>query len=195
MLYSVTVVFWAVGLLAIIYAYQKWSSYRAFRTAVAQHGCKRPPKYPHRDPFFGTDLLRERKRLSDEGRLMRSFGPIFERLGKTYEEKYFDITIINTMEARNFQQVTALGFKDYGKANLVSSARMFGKGILTQDGAVWKHSRDLVKPTFARSEISDVEMFGFHFDRFLEGIPRDGTTVDLQPPIHKLVCSLLASRL
>jgi len=119
---------------------------------------------------------------------MKSLGSHYQRLGKTYQEKFFDLTIINTMEARNIQQVTALGFNDYSKASLGDANPMFGYGILNQEGAVWKHSRNLVKPTFARSEIADVAMFEFHFERFLEGIPRNGNTVDLQQPIHKLVC-------
>lgn len=187
MLYSIIIVLWAIGLLAVIYSYQKWTSYRAFRAAAVQHGCKRPPKYPHRDPFFGTDLVKERRIASEAGRLLSSQAKYFERCGKTYEEKFFDVTIINTMEARNIQQVTALGFHDWAKANLISSAPMFGKGILFQDGAAWKHSRDIVKPTFSRAELSDVDFFGYHVDRFLEGIPLDGTTVDLQLPLHKLV--------
>ncbi|KAE9373609.1 cytochrome P450 [Stipitochalara longipes BDJ] len=186
MLYSLTVILWATALLSIVYFYQKWTSYKAFRAAALQHGCKRPPKYPHTEPFFGTDLLRERNKLKKEGRLMRSLGAHYELLGKTYQERFFDLTIINTKEARNIQQVTALGFNDYSKASLAGANPMFGNGILNQEGAVWKHSRGLVKPTFARSEIADVAMFEFHFERFLGGIPRDGTTIDLQLPIHKL---------
>jgi hypothetical protein len=187
MLYSFTVVLWITGILAIVYSYQKWTSYKAFRAAAVQHGCKRPPKYPHKDPFFGTDLLIERKKRKEEGQLLRSLGAHYNLLGKTYQEKFFDLTVINTMEARNIQQVTAISFADYGKVNVVDLDPMLGKGILTADGSIWKHARGLVKPTFARSEIADVAMFEFHFDRFLEGIPCDGTTVDLQLPIHKLV--------
>jgi cytochrome P450 len=187
MLNSLKFTLWATGLLVIVYFYGKWTSYKAFRAAATQQGCKRPPKYPHRDPIFGTDLLRERKKLMGEGRFRKSLGQHYEMLGKTYQEKFFNLTIINTMEPRNIQQVTALGFPDYTKTNLVNTAPMFGKGILSQEGAVWKHSRGLVKPTFARSEISGVAMFEFHFERFLEGIPRNGATVDLQLPIHKMV--------
>ncbi|KAN0098399.1 cytochrome P450 family protein [Hyaloscypha variabilis] len=186
MLYTATVLLWAFALLSTVYFYKKWASYKAFRAAALQHGCKRPPKYPHTDPFFGTDTLRERNKLKKQGRLLRSLGAHYERLGKTYQEKFFDLTVINTMEPRNFQQVTALGFGDYSKASFADAYPMFGDGILNQEGAVWKHSRNLVKPTFARSEIADVAMFEFHFERFLEGIPRDRTTIDLQQPIHKL---------
>jgi hypothetical protein len=192
MLHSITLILWAAGLSGLIYSYRKWASYRAFRAAALQHGCKRPPKYPHTDPFFGTDLVRDRKKFAAEGRFLKSNEQIFDRLGvKTYEERFFDVSIIATKEARNFQQVAALSFHDYGKANLISTAAMIGNGILFQDGPVWKHSRNLIKPTFARSEISDAAMFGRHLNRFLEGIPRDGTTIDLQVPLHRLVSAPL----
>jgi cytochrome P450 len=123
----------------------------------------------------------------EAGRLMRTHAGFFDLYGKTYEEKFFDVRRINTMQAQNFQQITALNFNDYGKANLISTVPMMGKGILFHDGPIWKRSRDMIKPTFARVEISDVESFSYHFDRFLEGIPRDGTTIDLQGPLHNLV--------
>lgn len=187
MLYSVPVIFWVIGLLFVRYSYKKWTSYRAVRAAEAQHGCKPPPKYPHRDPFFGIDLLKERKTAVGAGRLMRTQAEWFDLCGKTYEEKFFDVKVINTMQAQNILQITALSFNDYGKANLISTAPMTGKGILFHDGVIWKRSRDMIKPTFARTEISDVALLQYHFDRFLDMIPRDGTTIDLQDPLHNLV--------
>jgi hypothetical protein len=128
MLYSIAVILWVAGLLAVAYSYQQWSLYRAFRAAAVKHGCKRRPKYPHRDLFFGTDLMNERRIASEAGRLLSSQAKYFELYGKTYKEKFFDVMIINTMdtEARNIQQVTPLGFQDYGKANLIGSAPIFG---------------------------------------------------------------------
>ena len=113
----------------------------------------------------------------------------FELHGKTFEEQFFDTKIINTMEAANIQQVAALSFQDWGKssAKTASSSPFLGRGIFSEDGAFWKHSRDLIKPTFARSEISDVNSLGLFVDRLLDLIPRDGTTIDIQPLIHKLV--------
>jgi hypothetical protein len=110
-----------------------------------------------------------RRIASEAGRLLSSQAKYFELCGKTYQENFFDVMIINIMEARNIQQVTALSFQDYGKANLINSAPMLGKGILFQGSAAWKHSRGIVKPTFSRVELSDVNFFGYHVDRFPVG--------------------------
>ena len=113
----------------------------------------------------------------------------FDLYGKTFEERFFDTKIINTMEAANIQQAAALSFQDWGKSssrNAITSP-FLGRGIFSEDGAFWRSSRDLIKPTFARSEISDVNSLGLFVNRLLELIPRDGSTFDIQPLVHKLV--------
>ena len=179
----------AVSLLACVYIYQKWSTYTSFRAAAVQHGCQRPRKYPHSDPIWGYDLHRERTKATQSGNLMKLYERHFELYGKTFEEQFFNTKVINTMEAANIQQAAALSFQDWGKLSSrnASSSPFLGRGIFSEDGAFWKHSRDLIKPTFARSEISDVNSLGVFVDRLLDLIPHDGTTVDIQPLIHKLV--------
>ena len=114
----------------------------------------------------------------------------FKLYGKTFEEQFFSTKIINTMEAANIQQATALSFHDWGKSpsRNASSFPFLGRGIFSEDGAFWKYSRDMVKPTFARSEISDVDSVSIFVNRLLDLIPRDESTIDIQPLIHKLVC-------
>ena len=120
---------------------------------------------------------------------MKLYEGHFELYGKTFEEQFFDTKVINTMEAANIQQAAALSFKDWGKVSsrITSSSPFFGRGIFSEDGAFWKHSRDLIKPTFARVEISDVNSLGIFVDRLFKLIPRDGSLIDIQPLIHKLV--------
>ena len=100
------------------------------------------------------------------------------------------------MEAANIQQVASTSFQDWGKvaSRSSSASAVLGKGIFSEDGVFWKHSRDLIKPTFARSEISDVNSLGAFVDHFLELIPHDGTTIDIQPLMHKLVKTPLRPR-
>ncbi len=120
---------------------------------------------------------------------MKLYERHFEIYGKTFEEQFFGTKIINTMEPANIQQVTALAFQDWGKSpsRNRSWGPFLGKGIFTEDGPVWKHSRQLIKPTFARSEISDVDSLDGYVDRFIELIPRDESMIDIQPLLHKLV--------
>lgn len=113
----------------------------------------------------------------------------FDLYGKTFEEQFFNTRIISTMEAVNIQQVTALSFRDWGKSSSrnASASPFLGRGIFSEDGALWKQSRGMIKPLFARSAISDVDSLGVFVDRLFKIIPRDGTTVNIQPLLHRLV--------
>ncbi len=58
---------------------------------------------------------------------------------------------------------------------------LLGDGIFTQDGAAWKHSRELLKPQFTRNQYRDLDLFREHVDNLISCIPPDGKPVDLQP--------------
>lgn len=186
---TLTLIFWLASTLFGGFIYQKWSAYSLFRAAAIQHGCQRPRKYPHLDPIWGYDLYRERATATQCGQLMRLYMSHFDLYCKTFEERFFDTKIINTMEAANIQQVAALSFRDWGKSSSrdASASLFLGRGIFSENGALWKYSRDLIKPLFARSEISDVNNLGVFVDRLFELIPQDGSTFDIQPLLHKLV--------
>ncbi len=184
-----TIILWPAFLLICVFIYHKWSAYTTFQKAVTQHGCQRPRKYPHLDPIWGYDLYCERAEATQRGQLMKLYMRHFHLHGKTFEERFFNTKIINTMEAANIQQVAALSFQDWGKSSSRNAAvsPFLGRGIFSEDGAFWKHSRNLIKPLFARSEISDVNSLGVFVDRLFELIPRDGAMFDIQPLLHKLV--------
>lgn len=187
MLLSATILFCCTAILVLVYIYEKWTSYRVFRAAAIQHGCKRPPKFPHRDQIWGTDLLKLRMKAAEEGRQSKFGLELFNTIGTTFEENFLGTKVYNTTEVQNLQQVGTTAFNDYGKPAVAFFMPFLGEGIFSLDGAPWKHSRDLIKPIFSRSEISDVNTLGIHVDRFLDKIPCDGTTIDLQPLVHNLV--------
>ena len=63
-----------------------------------------------------------------------------------------------------------------------------GRGIMCSDGALWEHSRTLIKPTFARAQIADLHLTAFdvHVRNLIQLIPKDETTIDLQPLFARL---------
>jgi len=62
---------------------------------------------------------------------------------------------------------------------------LMGSGIFTQDGAQWKHSRDLLRPQFASNRYQNFEEIKTSVERLLDQIPEDGI-VDLQPLFFRL---------
>ena len=65
---------------------------------------------------------------------------------------------------------------------------LFGRAIMTMDGDYHQRSRAIVRPTFAKSKVSDFELIEKLSDLFLAQLPTDGSTIDLQPLFLSLVC-------
>lgn len=174
----------------IRYFYRRWTRTYAYRATALKYGCQEPTKYPHK-LRYGIDMLRSRMAAIKAGRYNRLYLEHYQKYGKTWEENLAGTKVINSMEPANFQQVASLSFQDYGKLAMRTKALspFLGNGIFSQDGASWKHSRDLIKPLFMRAELSDIDSFKVCVDRFLNLIPRDGSTVDLHPLLLKLVGS------
>ena len=164
-----------------------WISYTRNRRL---RGCQEAPRYPHKDPFFGLDLLikdtKEHTKCVYLAEIMRQYAVY----GKTHEIRFLNARMIRTMDPRNIQAVLGLNAKDFGLQPLREGLAMplFDHGINTTDGEAWQHSRSLIKPTFSRVEICNLSSLESHFGRLLDLLPQDGSEVDLQPLISRLVC-------
>jgi cytochrome P450 len=64
-------------------------------------------------------------------------------------------------------------------------APLLGNGIFTQEGAQWKHSRELLRRQFVRTQYRNLDHFREHNDNLIATIPEQGV-VDLQPLFFKL---------
>jgi len=179
----------AVLTVALGILYPKWRRNAKIRSLKQQHGCKEPRKYPHKDPVWGSDMVEERKKAMKEGRFFKLYDTQFELYGRTFEEIWRGKPLINTIEPANVQKVAALAHEDYGKdpERLMAQAPFMGPSILSQHGPAWKRARTLVTPIFARAELSDIDHLASYTDRFMELLPNDGSMVDIQPLVRRLV--------
>lgn len=191
MLESVYAAVWALGLLTCLYACKEWSAHATFRRAMLQSGCQRPRRYPHRDPIWGYDLYRLREQALKAGYFYQLYELHFKLHGKTFEELFLGAKVINTMELDNIQRVAVYSFQDWRKSASRNRnnpfSQVFGEGIFSQDGPAWKHSREMIKPLFTRSEIADLSPLPTYTDRLIGLLPRDGRTTNVQPLLHKFV--------
>jgi cytochrome P450 len=73
---------------------------------------------------------------------------------------------------------------DFGARRAVF-APLLGNGIFTQDGPAWKHSRELLRKQFIRTQYQNLDHFREHVDNLLERLPVDGV-IDLQPLFFSL---------
>jgi cytochrome P450 len=92
-----------------------------------------------------------------------------------------------TRDPKNVQAVFGTQHDDWDISPLRAQAFMpfLGEGIFTSVGAKWKHSRALVRPQFAKDQISNLAMIEEHVQTLLDCLKTrsDGWTskLDLQP--------------
>lgn len=149
------------------------------------NGCMPAVSYPHRDPIFGLDLFFEGIKLLKVGKFLSRAQQRYELVNNgvnTYTQLVLGDRVIVTREPENIKTVLAAKFRDFefSHRRKDSCAPILGRGIFTTDGKEWEASRALLRPSFARSLVGDLEVFETHASKMIARIPRDGSTVDLQ---------------
>lgn len=81
--------------------------------------------------------------------------------GGTFTQKIFARNIISTVDPENLKALLATQFKDFCLGNRHQEFDpLLGDGIFTLDGAGWTHSRGLLRPQFARDQVSTTQQPG-----------------------------------
>ena len=156
--------------------------------AIRENNCKLPPTLPQLDPFLGLDFVLQILSSLKQRKRNASFKELFEKYGSTFQSRTYYTTKIFTIEPKNLQAVFATDYDSWG----VEPVRLFyfgpfvGRGVMTTDGALWQHSRDLIRPTFSRVQVTNLSYYNVHVERFLKLIPTDESIVDLKPLFEKL---------
>ena len=147
----------------------------------SQHGCKPPARYPVWDPFLGIDVIYDAIRAVNRKTFMSEKRSHYEKYGNTHSSSLITLTTINTIEPENIKTVLSTNFKDFviGTPRRRVLRPIVANSILVADGEEWEHSRAFLKPSFSRSQVSDLATLEVHIKNLLEAIPRDGSTVDL----------------
>ena len=149
----------------------------------------RLPEVQALDSLFGTDLFFSISQADVAGHRSEAYRALHKRYGATFEMKAMSAVQLQTSHPENIQAICTSAFDDWGVGPM--RGRRFrpfmDSGIFMEDGTFWKHSRALVRPTFSRAEIADLDNFERYFQRFLRLIPADGTTFDILPLAKRLV--------
>ena len=174
---------------AVIRLYGFLRTYSVRASLICKYNCKPPKRYPHKEPILGLDLVYAIVQSAKEGRFLESLLQRHRTHGRTFQSTSFGKTIINTVEPKILSTVFATASDNFGVAPIRGppSGPLVGRGIFTTDGTEWNHSRGLIRPCFARTQVADLTLLEVHVDRLLELIPRDGSTVDLQALFSRMV--------
>ena len=177
------------------------------RQAIAL-GCRRPFQRPYKYPF-GVDLALRLMKADKENVVPDEIELIFNELGhETFEQNFLGTLNFVTIDPKNIQALLATQFNDFeiGEARRGTFFPMLGNGIFTSDGKNWRaillpsnvcaltlcreHSRALLRPQFARQQVSDLELEETHVQDLFKHLPTDtqGWTseVDLSPLFFRL---------
>lgn len=144
-----------------------------------------PFHLPIRDPFFGLDFIWGIYRSLIKHTSLEDMRQHYIQHGvNTIMINQIGPSAVSTIEPENVKCVLSTNFHDWeiGPIRKKGLGWFLGDGIFTSDGAAWHRSRELLRPSFARAQISDPELFEGHARSLVEALPKDGTTmVDLQP--------------
>jgi cytochrome P450 len=97
-----------------------------------------------------------------------------------------------TTDPKNIQAILATQFEDFelGPLRRGSLGPVVGDGIFTRDGKAWQHSRALLRPQFARGQVSDLKLEERHVQHLLQrlAVKTDSWTdeIDLAPLFFNL---------
>ena len=167
---------------------QKAQQYFKRLAIKRRYGCQPPPAAPSKDPFFGLDSVYRMLRSVKENKRNLSLKEQLDAYGYTFQSNLFGNTEFFSADPQNLQAVFATDFESFG----VQPMRLFvfkpliGKGIMTMDGSHWATSRGLLQPIFTRTQIINLSTFDTHVTRLIDLIPKDDSTVDLQPLFARL---------
>ncbi|CZR54539.1 related to n-alkane-inducible cytochrome P450 [Phialocephala subalpina] len=180
------------GVLSLVFWRASTAISRRRRATEAKHrGCEDPPTLP-RKGFLGLGRLSEVSKANKEGRTPQWFIEKFEEVGQdvhTFRASALDYELIVTRDPENARAIFQTNAREFE----ISPHRkdiwspLLGDGIFTAQGEAWKHSRQLLRPQFAREQISDLDVEEEHVQSLLNlsllRSDKDGWTraVDLAP--------------
>lgn len=159
------------------------------RALKRQHGCLPPKKLVFWDPILGLDhVIGNFKAYSQHALLERWMRGVTRHGTHTIRMKILGQNVFLTDDPENVKSMLATNFDHWslGRSRIEQMSAYLGMGIFTTEGAAWKHSREMLRPCFERSQVADISIMKKHTDRLINLIPKDGSTVDLQPLFHQL---------
>ncbi|KAL9109660.1 MAG: hypothetical protein Q9227_005698 [Pyrenula ochraceoflavens] len=188
-LQNVPATYQAIALALIIYLASRWwrltDQHKADEQFAIQHGCEPLKTWNAKWPM-GLDLFVKAFRYAKAEQILRFFLDVVERSGTTFEQNLLGARGIDTVEPRNIEALLSTQFNDFGLGlRPPTFYPLLGSGIFTQDGAQWKHSRELLRPQFLRNRNENFEQIKECVEALLDGIEAS-RTVDLQPLFFRL---------
>lgn len=130
------------------------------------------------------DLAYTNIRYAMSDHLMEFWDSLFilaPTMSRTVEMTMARQRLIFTADPENIKAILAAQFEDYGKGETFHQdwKPFLGDSIFTTDGDDWKKSRNLIRPQFIKSRVSDLDIFERHVHVLLSKIKGRGQQIDI----------------
>ena len=149
---------------------------------VVKHSCADATEVKQFDKPLGIGLLMQTVRAYRRQQYLEWWQIQLTELGHTFSFWLFGQRLYVTADPVNVQTMFSSSFEvfEHGPTRYAAGSPLVGDGIFVADGATWSAARALLRPSFARSQINDLDMLERHFQNLLQVLPADGDLVDLQ---------------
>ncbi|TLD31505.1 hypothetical protein PspLS_03029 [Pyricularia sp. CBS 133598] len=171
------------ALVAVVWIWQQVMVYNRRRKIKRDAGCLPAAKFPDWDPFLGIGFTYNMVKYDILGfQLMKNTVERLEKYGNTFTATAMGYKFVWTCEPENIKAVLSTQFDQFSnQGRSVGAEDFLGKGIFVSDGEHWQKSRALVRPNFARDQITDLVSVEERFQTLVSLLPKDGSTIDLLP--------------
>ncbi|KAI5963462.1 uncharacterized protein KGF55_002342 [Candida pseudojiufengensis] len=152
----------------------------------------KPETNPEGDGFYGFKLPFTMIQKKKEGKITDY---AYERYSfvknpdiPTFSFRIFTTKLYSTKDPENIKALLATQFNDFSLGLRHSQfLPLLGNGIFTLDNEGWKDSRQMLRPQFAREQISHVKMLEPHMQILFKHVRKNnGKTFDLQELFFRL---------
>lgn len=178
-----------VGPLFLYHIYSRIVYHLKARKYARVHGCKPPRADRHWDPILGLDFVIKTIHSSRHRYQLEDLQKRFQRIGTTFSTYVLGETLIFTDDPKNVQAVLATHFDDFdvGKLRKQCTWKLMEGSIFVADGALWAHSRAIIRPNFVRKQVADLELMEQYVQKLIGHLPGDGTPINIQEYFSRMV--------
>ena len=168
-----------VCLLAISIKQYQWM--RRVHSFAAKNCCANVKQVKQIDKPLGLAFILNMVRVYQEKRYLEWWQTLAVENGYTFSYWLLGQRIYVTADPENVKTIFSSSFEtfEHGPTRQAAGRPLVGNGIFVADGESWSAARALLRPSFAKSQINDLDMLERHFQNFLRVLPADGNLVDL----------------
>ena len=111
----------------------------------------------------------------------------FRQTGNTVEQCFIGDIAFDTIDAANLEAILSTKAKDFHFGHRRDiTLPLLGDGIFTQEGAAWRHSRELLRAPLQHKHYEDLDVFKQSVDDLIDVLSSQSGAVDLQPLFFRL---------